>query len=29
MEQVDHGKTGVELAHVVSNMNESHPFMIV
>jgi hypothetical protein len=29
IERVDHGKTGLELAHGISNVNESHPFMIV
>jgi hypothetical protein len=29
MEQVDHGKMGLKLAHDISNINEGHPFVIV
>jgi hypothetical protein len=29
MKQVDHGKTSLELTHGISNINESHPFMII
>jgi hypothetical protein len=29
MEPVDHGETGLELAHDISNINESHPFVII
>jgi hypothetical protein len=29
MEEVDHGKMGLELVHDISNINESHPFMII
>jgi hypothetical protein len=29
MEQVDHGKTGLDLAHGISNINKSHPFVII
>jgi hypothetical protein len=29
MEQVGHGKMGLELAHGISNINESHPFVII
>jgi hypothetical protein len=28
MEQIDHGKMGLELAHGISNINESHAFVI-
>jgi hypothetical protein len=29
MEQVHHGKTGLKFAHGISNINESHPFVII
>jgi hypothetical protein len=29
MEHVDHGKMGLELAHCMSNINKSHPFVII
>jgi hypothetical protein len=29
MEQVDHGKMGLVLTHDISNIIESHPFVII
>jgi hypothetical protein len=29
MKQVDHGKAGLKLMHGISNISESHPFMII